>query len=219
MEQDFAVLFDMDGVICHTNPYHSQAFRAFFAKRNLAPTDQEFADHMFGKSNSYILSYFLRREVSGQEFDDMENEKEGLFRKLYAPHVEPVHGFMTFLKALKERGIKTAVATSAPRANLDLIISRLNLTSAMQSFMASEDVEHHKPDPEVYLKSARRIGMSPERCVVFEDSYSGVSAARNAGMKVVGVLTSHAVDELPPCDDYMKDYQGMRYSRLAALFG
>ncbi len=219
MEQDFAVLFDMDGVICHTNPYHSQAFRAFFAKRNLAPTDQEFADHMFGKSNSYILSHFLRREVSGQEFDDMENEKEGLFRKLYAPHVEPVHGFMTFLKALKERGIKTAVATSAPRANLDLIISRLNLTSAMQSFMASEDVEHHKPDPEVYLKSARRIGMSPERCVVFEDSYSGVSAARNAGMKVVGVLTSHAVDELPPCDDYMKDYQGMRYSRLAALFG
>lgn len=219
MNQEFAVLFDMDGVICHTNPFHSQAFRSFFAKRDLSPTDEEFAEHMFGKSNSYILRHFLGREVVGEEFVAMEDEKEGLFREIYAPQVEPVHGFMTFLKELKERGVKMAVATSAPRANLDLIGSKLGLESSMDSFMASEDVTHHKPDPEIYLTSAQRIGVSPERCVVFEDSYSGVSAARNAGMKVVGVLTSHTVDELPPCDDYMKDYQGMRYSRVAALFG
>ncbi len=213
------MLFDMDGVICHTNPYHSQAFRSFFAKRDLSPSDEEFAEHMFGKSNSYILRHFLGREVVGQEFVDMEREKEGLFREIYAPHVEPIHGFMAFLKELKQRGVKTAVATSAPRANLDLIVSSLTLAPSMESFMASEDVEHHKPDPEVYLTSAKRVGISPERCVVFEDSFSGVSAARNAGMKVVGVLTSHTVQELPPCDDYMKDYQGMRYSRVSALFG
>lgn len=219
MNQEFAVLFDMDGVICHTNPYHSQAFRSFFAKRDLSPTDEEFAEHMFGKNNSYILRHFLGREVVGQEFIDMEQEKEGLFREIYAQHVEPIHGFMTFLKELKQRGVKTAVATSAPRANLDLIVSSLTLKPLMESFMASEDVHNHKPDPEVYLASARRVGISPERCVVFEDSFSGVSAARNAGMKVVGVLTTHAVDELPPCDDYIKDYQGMRHSRVAALFG
>lgn len=219
MNQEFAVLFDMDGVICHTNPFHSQAFRSFFAKRDLSPTDEEFAEHMFGKSNSYILRHFLGREVVGQEFVAMEQEKEGLFREIYAPHVQPVHGFMAFLKELKQRGVKTAVATSAPRANLDLIVSSLTLAPLMESFMASEDVKYHKPDPEVYLASAKSLGISAEQCVVFEDSFSGVSAARNADMKVVGVLTTHGVDELPPCDDYMKDYQGMRYSRVAGLFG
>lgn len=209
----------MDGVICHTNPYHSQAFRQFFAKRNLSPTDEEFAQHMFGKSNSYILKHFLQREIVGEEFVQLEDEKESLFRQIYEPYIDPVHGFMAFLKDLKANAIKTAVATSAPRANLDLIAGKLSLSDYMESFMASEDVTKHKPDPQVYLTSAERLGVHPERCVVFEDSFSGVSAALNAGMKVVGVLTSHGVNELPPCNEYIKDYQEMTYERVAELFG
>jgi beta-phosphoglucomutase len=219
MKTQFAVIFDMDGVICHTNPYHSQAFRQFFAKRNLSPTDEEFAQHMFGKSNSYILKHFLQRDIVGEEFDQLEDEKESLFREIYGPHVDPVYGFMAFLKDLKANDIKTAVATSAPRANLDLIAGKLNLSDYMESFMASEDVTKHKPDPQVYLTSAERLGVKPENCVVFEDSFSGVSAALNAGMKVVGVLTSHGVDELPPCNEYIKDYQEMTFERVAELFG
>lgn len=219
MKTQFAVIFDMDGVICHTNPYHSQAFRQFFAKRNLSPTDEEFAQHMFGKSNSYILKHFLQRDVVGEEFAQLEDEKESLFREIYEPHVDPVHGFLAFLKDLKTHGIKTAVATSAPRANLDLIAGKLELSESMESFMASEDVTKHKPDPQVYLTSAERLGVKPENCVVFEDSFSGVSAALNAGMKVVGVLTSHSLSELPPCNEYIKDYQEMTYERVAELFG
>lgn len=219
MKTQFAVIFDMDGVICHTNPYHSQAFRQFFAKRDLSPTDEEFAQHMFGKSNSYILKHFLQREIVGEEFVQLEDEKENLFREIYEPHVDPVHGFMTFLKDLKANGIKTAVATSAPRANLDLIAGKLALSDYMESFMASEDVTKHKPDPQVYLTSAERLGVKPENCVVFEDSFSGVSAALNAGMKVVGVLTSHSLTELPSCNEYIKDYQEMTYERVAELFG
>jgi len=219
MKTQFAVIFDMDGVICHTNPYHSQAFRQFFAKRNLSPTDEEFAQHMFGKSNSYILKHFLQREIVGEEFVQLEDEKESLFRQIYEPYIDPVHGFMAFLKDLKANAIKTAVATSAPRANLDLIAGKLSLSDYMESFMASEDVTKHKPDPQVYLTSAERLGVHPERCVVFEDSFSGVSAALNAGMKVVGVLTSHGVNELPPCNEYIKDYQEMTYERVAELFG
>lgn len=200
----------MDGVIAHTNPYHSLAFREFFKKRNLYPTDAEFAEHMFGKSNSYILKHFLGRPVTGEEFVAMEEEKEGLFREIYAPHVSDIKGFLIFLATLKEAGLKTGVATSAPRANLDLIMGKLGFEPLMESVMASENVTRHKPDPEVYLKSAANLQVNPAQCVVFEDSFSGVTAARNAGMKVVGVLTSHTKEELPPCDFYIDDYTAIR---------
>lgn len=204
-----AVIFDMDGVIAHTNPYHSMAFREFFAKRGLNPTDEEFAQHMFGKSNSYIFKHFLGRPIVGEEFAGMENEKEGLFRAIYTDYVKDINGFSGFLESLKEAGFKTGVATSAPRANLDLIMGKLGFESKMESILASENVTKHKPDPEVYLKSASNLGVLPEDCVVFEDSFSGVTAGLNAGMKVVGVLSSHTKEELPPCSLYIHDYSGL----------
>ncbi|QRR04191.1 HAD family phosphatase [Dyadobacter sandarakinus] len=207
----------MDGVICHTNPYHSQAFREFFSKRNLSPTDEDFAQHMFGKSNSYILSHFLERVIEGKELLKLEDEKESLFRQLYEPHVDPVAGFVRFIEDLHTHDVQLGVATSAPRANLDLILSRVPVRSYLGSILASENVKKHKPDPEVYLTSARNLGVSQDRCVVFEDSFSGVTAGLNAGMHVVGVLTSHSRDELPPCHLYIEDYTQLDYQAIAAL--
>lgn len=219
MNNAIAVIFDMDGVICHTNPYHSMAFREFFAVRNLAPTDADFAEHMFGKSNRYILSHFLQRTVEGEELAQLEEEKESLFRKIYEPYVEPIDGNVAFITELYRHGVGLGVATSAPRANLDLIMSKVPLLPMLGSVLASEDVTRHKPDPEVYLTSARNLGVSPDRCLVFEDSFSGITAARNAGMKVVGVLTSHTKEELPPCDHYIYDYSTMSYEIVAKLIG
>lgn len=213
-----AVIFDMDGVICHTNPFHSKAFRVFFEKRNLYPTDEEFAEHMFGKSNSYILRHFLGREIVGEEFEEMEEEKESLFREIYADYVSPIAGFSEWLVSLKEAGFKTGVATSAPRANLDLIMTKLGFEPHMESILASEDVTKHKPDPQVYLKSADNLFVNSKNCVVFEDSFSGVSAAINAGMKVVGVLSSHTKSELPPCDFYMSNYSDISLDSLNRIF-
>ena len=201
-----AVLFDMDGVICHTNPFHAQAFDHFFQKRGMSPGLEEYADHMYGKSNSYIFSHFLGRNIEGAELLELEDEKEGLFREIYADHINPIGGYLKFLEDLKGYGFKTAVATSAPRANMDLIIDALDIRKHMGSAMGSEDVKHHKPDPEVYFTSSANVKVPKERCVVFEDSYSGVTAAINAGMKVVGVLSSHEKGELPPCDRYISDY-------------
>lgn len=201
-----AVIFDMDGVICHTNPFHSQAFKIFFEKRDLFPTEEEFQLHMYGKSNGYILSHFLGRKIEGQELLDLEFEKESLFREIYQHYVDPIPGFMEFFHNLKGKGFKTGVATSAPFANLELIGGRLDLFPFLESALASEHVSKHKPDPEVYLKSAANLSLSPGQCIVFEDSFSGVSAAKNAGMKVVGVLSSHSVDQLPVCDLYIENY-------------
>jgi len=218
MNKEIAVIFDMDGVICHTNPYHSIAFREFFSVRDLAPSDEDFAQHMFGKSNSYILSHFLKRPIAGAELLQMEEEKEGLFRKIYEPYVEPINGIIEFIRDLKHNDIKIGVATSAPRANLDLIFSKVALREKLGSILASADVKKHKPDPEVYLTSAVNLGVSPEQCVVFEDSFSGVTAALNAGMRVVGVLTSHTREELPPCNLYINDYTEISYETIKNLF-
>ena len=218
MKKEIAVIFDMDGVICHTNPYHSIAFREFFSSRNLSPTDEEFAEHMFGKSNSYILSHFLQRPIAGVELSELEDEKESLFRKIYEPFIEPIAGFPAFIRDLSENNVKLGVATSAPRANLDLIFSKVAVRDILGSILASENVTRHKPDPEVYLKSAQNLGVDPAQCVVFEDSFSGVSAAKNAGMQVVGVLSSHTPDELPVCDLYIENYEKLNFADVSALF-
>ncbi|WP_442587736.1 HAD family hydrolase [Pedobacter sp. AW31-3R] len=217
MSKEIAVIFDMDGVICHTNPYHSIAFREFFSVRDLAPTDEEFATHMFGKSNSYIMSHFLKRPIAGEELLQLEEEKEGLFRKIYEPFVEPIAGIVEFITSLKANGAKLGVATSAPRANLDLILSKVDIRGNFGSILASENVKKHKPDPEVYLSSAANLGVSAAQCVVFEDSFSGISAALNAGMRVVGVLSSHTKEELPPCDWYIDDYTGLSIDTIKQL--
>lgn len=209
-----AVIFDMDGVICHTNPYHTKAYQTFLAKRDLYPSEEDFVQHMYGKNNRYILNHFLGREIVGQEFIDMENEKEEIFREIYTNEITPIPGYLEFLAQLKESGFKTGVATSAPRSNLDLIMQSLGFQSKMESILASENVKEHKPDPEVYLKSSHNLKVQPENCVVFEDSYSGVSAAINAGMKVVGVLSSHTKEELPPCQYYIHNYLTFTVSHI-----
>lgn len=218
METPFAVIFDMDGVICDTNPHHSQAWKAFLKKFEVDATEAEFIAHMYGKSNSYILKHFLKRDVTDDEFIAMEFEKEALFRQLYEPEVIPINGLMEFIDDLKANGIKTGIATSAPVENLELILSKLPLTDKMQSLLSSADVIHHKPNPEVYLKSAANLGILPENCVVFEDSHSGVSAGKAAGAKVIGVLSTYKKEELPVCNDYIVDYVGLNYQKIKSLF-
>lgn len=212
-----AVIFDMDGVICHTNPFHSEAFKVFFGKRGLNPTEEEFEKHMYGKSNKYIFKHFLGREIVGEEFISLENEKEGLFREIYADKIITLPEFLPFLETLKNDGFRTGVATSAPRANLDLIMGTLKFAPKMESILASENVRNHKPDPEVYLTSAKLLDVNPGNCLVFEDSFSGVTAAINAGMKVVGVLSSHKQEELPPCQLYINDYSEVNLDTVREL--
>lgn len=202
-----AAIFDMDGVICHTNPYHAIAFRKFFSKRNMFPTDEDFALHMYGKNNRYIMSHFFEREITGDELAQLEEEKESLFREIYRDQIQAIDGLIPFLEELKAGGYRIGVATSAPRLNLELISDHLNLTQYVDCFLSSEDVSKHKPDPEVYLKAASILGVHPERCIVFEDSHSGVTAGLNAGMTVVAVLSTHRLDELPPSHYYIRNFE------------
>jgi beta-phosphoglucomutase len=213
-----AIIFDMDGVICHTNPFHDIAWKRFLDAYEISSTNQEFQDHMYGKHNSYILEYFFKRKLEIAERKRLEFEKEALFREIYKDHIEPIEGLLEFIDELKANGIKTGVATSAPVENLEAIVPVLGLDKKMESLLSEGDVTKHKPEPEVYLKSAVNLGVLPNECVVFEDSKSGVQAGLNAGMKVVGVLTTYTKEELPPCDLYINNYTEINLEKLQALF-
>lgn len=206
-----AVIFDMDGVIVHTNPTHDVAWRIFLARHGAAATDEELQEHMYGKHNSHILSYFLKRPLSKDEIAQLQFEKEAIFRELYRPIAQPLNGLLALLDDLKLNQVKTGIATSAPVENLNLILEVLPLRPQMESLLSEADVTRYKPDPEIYLKSAAILGVPVAQCVVFEDSISGVQAGLNAGMKVVGVTTTYAPHQLPPCQAYVLDYENIGY--------
>ncbi len=215
---EYAAIFDMDGVISHTNPFHAEAFRAFFKNHNIEQaTEEEFEQHMYGKHNSYIMQHFFKRPISPEELRTLEFEKEQLFRVIYKGDVAPIKGLIEFLGQLKDSGFKLAVATSAPKENMDLILDELNIRSLFSSTLSSEDVKLHKPHPEVYLKSAENLGIPIKQCIVFEDSFSGITAAQNAGMKVVAVLSTHKRDELPPSDIYIQNYTEITVANVKSI--
>ncbi|MDF2519104.1 MAG: haloacid dehalogenase [Sphingobacterium sp.] len=215
---EYAAIFDMDGVISHTNPFHAEAFRAFFKNHNVhQATEEEFEQHMYGKHNSYIMQHFFKRPISPEELRTLEFEKEQLFRVIYKEHVAPIKGLIEFLKDLKDKGFKLAVATSAPKENMDLILDELEIRDLFSSTLSSEDVKLHKPHPEVYLKSAENLAMPIERCIVFEDSFSGITAAKNAGMKVVAVLSTHKREDLPLSDIYIRNYTEISVANIKAI--
>ncbi len=214
---DIAVIFDMDGVIADTNPTHLVAWREYLGHHNIEVSDQDLVENMYGKANSVIMEYFFKRQMERTEIDQKQHEKEALFRQLYEPIAQPLDGLLAFIADLKANGVKTGIATSAPVENLDLILNQIPLKQSMDSLMANEDVVYHKPHPEVYITTAQRLGIAPERCVVFEDSFSGITAGLAAGAKVVGVLTSHQPHELPVCHAYIADYNAIDYDFIKKL--
>lgn len=207
----------MDGVIAHTNPYHDKAFEAFFGKYNIPFTYSDFEKHVYGKHNSYIMRHFFDKDISEEESLHLENEKEALFREIYKDEVKAIAGFSTLLRDLRRHGFKTGIATSGPKENVALITDNLDIRKHMDSILSSEDVTLHKPNPQVYLKSALNLQLKPEQCLVFEDSASGIRAAQNAGMRVVAVLSTHRKEQLPLCDFYIHDYNDIRVDDIYNL--
>jgi beta-phosphoglucomutase len=203
----FAVIFDMDGVIIDSNPYHLISWRDYLLTFGIEASDEALKEHMFGKSNSYILSHFFQKEFSYEEKTQMQYDKEKWFRTIFEAEMKAVVGFEDFLADLLKNGVKTGIGTSAPVENLALTLAKIPITQQIHSKMSESDVKNHKPHPEVYLTTAERLGILPEHCIVFEDSVSGVQAGLNAGMKVVGVLTTYTPVELPVCNAYIKDFK------------
>ena len=185
-----AVIFDMDGVLVDNHHFHLEAWVIFCRKFNIDLTPEEFRLKMFGGNNRNLLEKVLNRALTPVEIKQYADEKELIYRQLHAPTIEGVEGVIDFIHHLKKENIKIAVATAAPRENLDFVLSNLGLGAIFNVTVDDSQVTKGKPDPEIYLKTAALLGVDPGRCIVFEDSLTGISAAQSAGMKVIGVMTS-----------------------------
>ena len=214
-----AVIFDMDGVIVDTNPHHRTAWREYYQRNGKTLSDADFVEHVSGKHNKDIVAHlFANQPLTPEEVHRLSHEKEALFRELYQPVITPVAGLVPFLKSLKEAGIRTAVATSAPVENLDFVVDALDIRPYFDALLNESMVGHPKPDPEIYQKAMELLGVEPADCIIFEDSMTGIQAAKASGALVIGMATTQTPDELWPfVDDVATDFSEITINRLQEL--
>jgi len=214
----FAIIFDMDGVIVDSNPYHKIALKQFCEKHGYHLSDEELKSRIFGRTNKDWLMSLFDGKVTDQQIKDFEDEKESLFREIFSLHIKPVEGLIPFLEMLETRKIPRAVATSAPPANVQFTLEKTGTQKYFQVVVDGDMVENSKPHPEIYLKTIAAIHFPPERCIVIEDSLSGIAAGRQAGCKVIGITTTHTREELDDTDLIIDHFNDLTIDDLIKLF-
>ena len=189
-----ALIFDMDGVVIHSNPAHREAWAAFNRSYGI-DTTEAMLQRMYGKRNDEIVRDFFGEGLSTDEVARRGADKERVYRELIAGRVEQmlVPGLKAFLR--EHDGARMAVATNAEPENVTLVLDQGGIRPYFQEVVDGHQVRKPKPDPEIYRLAAHRLGVAEANCIVFEDSQSGVEAAHNAGMRIVGILTTE--DNLP----------------------
>lgn len=185
-----AYIFDMDGVLVNNCRYHVLAWRAFSKKHGLELTDEQVLEWM-GAANRVYMERLLGRPVADGELADLENEKESLYRELYAPHRRIPDGLRAFLDRAHAADIPCGVATGAPEQNITFILDGLDLRRDFRCVVDPTQYSRSKPAPDCYLRAAALLGVAPANCTVFEDAVAGIQAAHAAGMRVVAITTTN----------------------------
>lgn len=201
-----AFLFDMDGVIVNSNPFHKVALKQFCKKYGHDLSEEHLREKIYGRTNKdWITNVF--GELDEKTLRRFADEKEALFRALYDKEIRPVDGLMGFLNRMAKLRIPRAIATSAPRANVDFTLSKTGTGKFFNVILDESFVSKGKPDPEIYLKTAAALNFDPENCIVFEDSLSGIRSGKAAGAKVVGITTTHTAEELEETDLVINNFE------------
>jgi beta-phosphoglucomutase family hydrolase len=208
-----AYIFDMDGTLVDNMDAHAEAWIGLLGELGVEVSRETFFARAAGKTNRQILELFLGAGPGATELARLAAEKEARYREIYAPQLKPLPGLRDFLAGARRDGIPLAVATSAGRANIGFVLGGLGLEPSFDAIVSEEDGTRGKPDPEMFLLAARRLGASPEVCTVFEDSRAGIEAGARAGMAVVALATSLPAEELarhPGVIRVIRDFVGLR---------
>lgn len=202
-----AVLWDLDGTLADSSEYHWLSWQNVLTAEGVRITRQEFRA-TFGQRNSEILKRWLVEGATPERIARIGDGKEEAYRALLrAGGLEPLPGADRWVRALRDGGWRQAIVSSAPRANIEVMVEALGFAPLFDAILGAEDVARGKPDPEVFLTAAGRLGVPPHRCIVVEDAAAGIEGARRARMKSVGVghgdvadadLTARSLAELAP---------------------
>jgi beta-phosphoglucomutase family hydrolase len=185
-----AFVFDMDGTIVDNMAFHTDSWLRFFELRGQTLDADEFFRATAGRQGREIMRSYLGEHLTDDELALLDHEKESLYRELYAPHRKAVDGFDALIAQAKAQGVKLAVGTAAPPANVEFTLDGLDLRRHFDAIVGATDVARGKPHPDVFLKAAELCGVAPEHCIVFEDAPLGVEAARRAGMRCIVLTTT-----------------------------
>lgn len=196
-----AAIFDLDGTVVDNMFLHAEAF-AVFAERHalpaLTPADRAKLD---GRRNSEIFPVLFGHEMSREEWQAHEHEKEGLYREVSRGRIRVVPGLPALLERLRELDVVVALATSAPALNVTHTLNEIGLAHAFPTIVRGDQVPNGKPAPDVFLEASRQVRVPPAECVVFEDAPMGVTAATAAGMRVVAITTSFTAGQFAALTD------------------
>ena len=215
-----AVIFDMDGVLIDSEPIHIGIEKQLFNKLGIEVSESVHRSYM-GASNEFMYSDLRSRFKLSESVTELM-ERDELFRSDYFRRLDTIpanDGLISLLGQIKTAGLKLAVATSSSPEIANLLLNKCGIASFFDAIVTTTEAGKSKPSPDVYLLAAQRIGISPEDCIVFEDSPNGLSAAKSAGMFCV-VIQSDAeiIKELSGADYLIQSFTNMTLTRLTDLF-
>jgi len=211
-----AVIWDMDGIIANTAPFHFQAWRETFRQKGIEFTEEDFK-HSFGLRNDSIIRSIMGSKVSDEDIKTIAQGKEANFRRQLPRHISPLPGVTGLLKSLKEAGFKIALASSTPKENLNLLTRNLGIDKYFDAVVSEEDVTEGKPSPQPFLLAAERLRVPPSNCVVIEDAIAGVQATKAARMKCIAVTNTHSRESLSQADLVIDSLEQVELSTIENL--
>lgn len=202
-----AVLWDLDGTLVDSEEFHWQSWRDTIRPEGVELTYEQFLAS-FGQRNDRIVPAWLGADVDPARMHRIGVDKETEFRRLAEAHgLKLLPGVRECLASLRASGWKQAIASSAPRVNVEMMLRVAGLEGCLDAIVSADDVTIGKPDPQVFLKAAEKLQVPPSHCIVVEDAAAGVEGARRAGMRSIGVTRNGRLDadifvkslaELPP---------------------
>jgi HAD superfamily hydrolase (TIGR01509 family) len=214
----WGALFDWDGVVIDSSTSHEESWERL-AKEVRLPLPEGHFKKGFGRKNEFIIPHLLEWTDDLAEIGRLSLRKEALYREVVAERgLSPLPGVRIWLERLRDAGVPCAIGSSTHRANIDLSLGLIGLGEFFTGIVTAEDVRQGKPHPDVFLKAAERIDRPATRCVVFEDAFVGIEAARAGGMKVVAVATTHPLAELTMADLAVSRLDELEPATLAKWF-
>jgi len=191
-----AIIFDMDGVLVDSNPFHLRKWADLFQAHGIPFKEEELPKLVLGPANEVTFRRYWHRELSPEEIAELSEELEANFRREIAPHARAFPGVGPFIEECHRQGIAMAVASAAMAKNVTFLIAALGLRDYFREVLTGDEISHPKPDPEIYLETAHKLGVNPSACLVFEDSFVGIRAAKQAGMKCIAIASTFPAADL-----------------------
>lgn len=213
-----AVIWDMDGVLADTTEAHFRTWVTSLAEWEI-PLDRDQFRGLYGMNNRDTLTTLLGRPPSPVELTTIAGRKEYLFRLEAQRLVHPMPNVLNLLNELDQADWSQALASSAPQANIDLLIDKFGIRDLFQAVLSGAELAAGKPDPMLFLMAAEALGLAPDRCVVVEDSPAGVEAAQRAGMHCIAVATTRKREALTAADRLFDDLTQMSTRDFSRMLG